>query len=274
MTGLCVSVLMSVYEGENPKSLNTSIRSVINQTRTPDEFVIVKDGPLTPELNRTLDQWKSNHPSIIAFLELDKNRGLGAALRAGVKSCSHRLVARMDADDIAVEDRFERQVQYLTDNPEVDVVGGYVSEFTGSPSSTDPVRSVPTNRHQVRPAARFRCPVNHPTAMFRRESVLNVGNYRPFRSMQDYDLWMRMLSQGYVIENISDVLVKCRAGNDLYRRRGGFSYAHLEAKLQFEFLQMGAITFPFFVFNLFCRVPIRLVPNWVRSLLYRRFLRD
>ena len=85
---------------------------------------------------------------------------------------------------------------------------------------------------------------------------------------------MRMLSQRRVIENVPEVLVKCRTGNDLYRRRGGISYALLDVRLQLKFYRNGMLTVPEFVRNVVCRVPIQLFPTRVRSMIYGRLLRD
>jgi hypothetical protein len=180
----------------------------------------------------------------------------------------------MDADDVAVNDRFEQQLEYLSSNPGVDVVGGYIGEFRNEPEKIDQIRKVPLEAAEVKPYSRFRCPTNHPTVMFRRESVLDAGNYQSLRSQQDYELWMRMLSQGYSIENIPEVLVRCRAGDSLYDRRGGLEYAQLEYSLQRKFLSMGAITYFDFFRNILLRIPVRLVPDRVRGFLYETFLRD
>ena len=110
--------------------------------------------------------------------------------------------------------------------------------------------------------------------MFRREAVLDVGNYRPLRSMQDYELWMRMLADGYAIANIPSILVRCEADTDLFKRRGGYSDAKLETKLQYEFLKLGMVSPPVFILNLLTRIPIRLAPNRIRAFVYRTILRS
>jgi glycosyltransferase involved in cell wall biosynthesis len=267
------SVLLSTYEGDDPGELETALQSVINQTATPDEILIVVDGTITSELDSVIRSHRNDYSDAVRTLRLSKNRGLGVALRRGVEACSHDLVARMDADDISVCDRFERQLDYLETHPETHVLGGYAGEFETDPDDIVQIRSVPTTPSDVRSFARFRCPTNHPTVMFRRQAVLDVGNYRPLHTMQDYDLWMRMLAKGYTIDNIPDVLVKFRTGGNLHRRRGGTSYAQLELRLQRDFLSYGAITLPVFLFNICTRVPIRLIPAFVRKKIYNRFFR-
>jgi len=268
------SVLIATYEGDDPDELLRALQSVINQTIKPDEIVVVADGPLNEGLNSVLNGVESAYPDLITQISLPTNQGLGAALNHGVKACSHEWIARMDADDIAVQNRFERQLEYIDDHPETDVLGGYIGEFDNNPADLNQIREVPTSCEDIASMGRFRCPMNHPSVMFRRSAVIEAGNYRPLRSMQDYELWMRMLSQGYTLKNIPIVLVKCHAGNDLYHRRGGISYAKIDYAIQKRLLQMGLISLPIFVFNLFIRLPVRLLPARIRGLIYKRILRN
>lgn len=274
MDDLRFSVLIATYAGDDPDDLVRAVQSVIDQTVQPDEILVVADGPLTPELDAVLDDLADEHPHRFRRTSLSSNQGLGAALNYGVEACAHEWVARMDSDDVAVEDRFERQIEYIRANPEVDVVGGYIGEFPEDPSKIETIREVPSTPAKVHSAARFRCPINHPTVMFRRSAVLQVGNYRPLRSMQDYDLWMRMNAAGHTLANVPAMLVKCQAGSELFERRGGLQYARIEARLQYEFLRLGVISVPVFILNLCVRIPLRLVPKRIRGVVYRTFLRD
>ncbi|ACV47574.1 MULTISPECIES: glycosyltransferase [Halomicrobium] len=263
------SVLISVYKEDNPDHFKTALESIVNQTIVPDEVLVVKDGPLPDDLDSVIAEFQTSYPETFVQVALNENQGLGKALQTGVRLCSHDLIARMDADDVSVSERFEEQLRYLEQHPEVDVLGGYVSEFDQDPGAADRIRAVPQDADEIRKFARSRCPTNHPTVIFRRESVLEAGNYRPWRLMQDYELWMRMLNHGHIIENLPKVLVKSRAGSALYGRRGGKKYARLELKLQREFRRMGVISQTRFVKNVLSRVPIRLVPNRIRELIYR-----
>lgn len=274
MTSVQFSVLIATYEGDDPNDLLRALQSVIDQTVPPNEVVVVADGPLSPDLEGVLEEIGEEHPNLLRRTSLSDNRGLGAALNHGVKTCSHEWIARMDSDDVAVEDRFERQIEYITENSETDVVGGYIGEFEQDPTRIETIREVPTSPDELRSTAQVRNPLNHPTVMFRRSAVLDVGNYRPLRSMQDYNLWMRMIAEGYTLANIPAILVKCEGGDELFRRRGGVDYARTEAKLQYEFLQLGVISLPIFLLNVSSRLPLRLAPNRLRGLVYRMILRD
>lgn len=274
MTTEPFSVLIAVYHGDDPAHVNDALNSVFTQTIVPTEVIVVADGPLPEGLDSVLTRYATSYPETFKTIALESNQGLGVALRTGVKACSHDLVARMDSDDIAVNDRFETQISYLHENPSVDVVGGHVAEFVDDPADPEQIRSVPSKPKDVKSAARFRNPVNHPSVMFRRNAVLEAGNYRPLRKMQDYELWVRMLTQGFTIANIPTVLVKCRAGEELYDRRSGIDYAKLDFQLQREFLKQGAISVPVFIVNTLCRVSLRLIPNQARAALYKTVFRS
>ena len=113
------SVLLSVYKKEHPTYLKQSLDSLFAQTLPPDEIVLVKDGPLTPELEAVVTEYQSRYP-MLKVVPLPQNQGLGKALNEGLKHCSYELVARMDTDDIAKPERFERQMQVFREHPETD----------------------------------------------------------------------------------------------------------------------------------------------------------
>lgn len=269
-----VSVLISVYANEDAEHLRLALNSVLEQTYPPNEIVLVKDGLLTSSLDSVIDEMKDYHPEMFKTVSLSENRGLGKALQIGLEHCTDGLVARMDADDISVSDRFEKQVAFMSENPDVDVVGGYIGEFEDDDGRIQNVREVPNQPKTIAKKARFRSPLNHPTVMFRREAVRSVGGYQDRRLMQDYDLWVRLLVNDYKLANIPEILVKSRAGRELYQRRGGWDYARMELQLQRAFLEIGFISWPIFVFNLVLRLPIRLLPNRVRAFLYESVLRE
>jgi len=222
------SVLLPAYSGDDHAELNLALESCFKQSLVPDEVLVVEDGPLTDSIKATLDDWQDRHADTLNRHALPENTGLGNALREGVQACRHELIARSDADDVNVRGRFERQVTYLAEYPEVDVVGGYIAEFEDDPKAPVTVREVPTKHEAIQRKARFRSPMNHGTVLFRKEAVLDAGNYRAVTRMEDYDLWVRMFLAGARFANVPEILVKVRAGPEMAIRRGGLEYAHAE----------------------------------------------
>lgn len=266
------SVLMSIYKNEKPEYLKKALDSILNQTLLPDEILIVKDGLLTLELDKTLDEYAVKNKTI-KFLEFEKNRGLGLALRDGVVACKNEIIARMDTDDIAKLDRFEKQIQYLKDNPQIALLGSWVTEFSDNENKPDTVTELPCNYEDIKKFAKKRNPFRHMTVLFKKSAVIESGNYRDFLWFEDYDLWVRMLQKGYQAANISEILVNVRADKDMFVRRGGIKYIKQEIKFEKFLLKNKYINIIEFLRNVSIRTIIRLIPNNIRTIIYSNILR-
>jgi glycosyltransferase involved in cell wall biosynthesis len=268
------SVLMSVYIKEDPDFLNKSIESIlINQTRIPDELIIVKDGPLTIELNDVIEKYLSILPNKIHIIDLGVNKGLGEALRIGLEKCSYDIVARMDSDDINDECRFEKQIDFLINNPEVDIVGAYIAEFFNSPNNIEYIRTTPTSHEDVIKMAKRRNPMNHVSVMFRKSSVLYSGSYKHMLYLEDYYLWIRMIAKGYIIRNIDEPLVYVRTGENMFKRRSNPDYIKSWASLQQEMKKHKLIDNKDYLINMINIVAFIYMPSRLKKLIYKIFLR-
>lgn len=262
---------MSVYHGESPEYFREALGSLAAQSVPADEVVVVKDGPVNGDLDAVLENRKELR---IVTVPLPKNVGLGPALNAGLRQCSGELVARMDADDICLPDRFEKQLVFLEQNSDADLVGGAIAEFDADWRKVESIRRMPLGPELVERVARLRNPLNHMTVMFRKAEVLAAGSYQACPGFEDYDLWARMLMRGSRLYNLQDVLVYARCGNGMQKRRGGIPYLQQEAALQYRFLEMGFVSKPRFLLNLAMRAPVRIAPASLRALFYRSVLRQ
>jgi len=222
-----VSILMSVYIKEKPAFLDAALFSIVNQSLSPKEIVIVEDGPLTTDLYQVIDYYtslsKKENAISIRVIRLETNKGLGIALQKGLQECHSQIIARMDSDDIAKRDRIAKQFHFMESHPNVAVCGGNIEEFSDD-SDVVRVKTMPIDYPAVLKYARYRNPVNHMTVMFRKEIVEQVGGYHDIKQLEDYDLWIRILARGYIIENIPSILVSARTGNGFADRRGGKEY--------------------------------------------------
>ena len=115
--------------------------------------------------------------------------------------------------------------------------------------------------------------MRHPSVMFKKSAVLTSGNYRHFLWFEDYDLYIRMLLAGFQMANVQDVLLYCRADNDLFGRRGGIKYLCQDIRFQKFMLHNKFIGAGEFVFNCTVRALVRLMPNGLRKWFYQTFLR-
>ena len=265
------SVLISVYKGEDPSYLDDSLTSIHNQTLQADQIVLVKDGPLSNELNLIVGKWRQQLGKKLDIVALKKNLGLARALNAGLKVCNYDWVARMDTDDVALEQRFQIQVDFLENNPQVSVLGSWISEHDEPMEKTIGYRKVPTSHEEILKYSKRRCPINHMTVFFKKEAVLGVGGYPYFDSrtnIEDYVLWALLLNQGFVFRNIPEVLVKARAGNSLLSRRGGRSYMKIEKYYLKKLKEVGFMNRYEYSSNVIIRLLIRLAPRKIRSWFY------
>ncbi len=270
-----ISVLMSVYIQTEENELSECLKSIEAQTLAPSQLVVVVDGPVRPGVTKLLESQLSRTSYSVEIVNFTENRGLGAALSDGLNSCRHELVARVDTDDVNLPTRFEVQHEFFLNSPDISAVGGFLAEiYGGIRGEKFLVRTVPVDSDKIRSSCRYRNPINHPTVMFRRKDVLQVGGYQPMLWFEDYYLWARLIMNGYSLGNIDQVLVTARADNSYFRRRGGFSYFKQELNLATEFRKIGFHTMLQSVRFIATRFIFRIVPVQARSWLYLFLLRN
>lgn len=269
-----LSVLMSVYIRESPKSLSECFDSLLCQTVQAEEWVLVEDGPLTDELHEVVSLYSSKYPGLIKLVPLEKNVGLGEALRIGVSECSNDLIARMDTDDISVPNRFEIQWRMFKDNPELDICGSHVREFEGNIDNVVCARKVPITDAEIKRYQKRRDAFNHPTVMYKKEAVLRAGNYRNAPLMEDSVLWASMIASGVTCANYDGYLVYMRVDEGMYERRGGLEYFKRYRDARKSIYDAGYISFSDYWITIFAQFAIALAPKGVRRKMFGRALRD
>ena len=267
------SVLMSVYAKEQPQFFKLAIESILNQTVSTNEFVIVCDGPLTQALDDVLDSYSDKYKSLFKFIRLPQNLGLGPALREGIRYCNNELIARMDSDDISCLTRMQRQLQLFDEDEKLDFCSGHIAEFDNNPQDIVAYRRVACTHSEILEYAHKRNPMNHMAVMYKKSKVLGVGGYEDIKGFEDYFLWVKMLQNRCRARNIDDVLVFARVGNGMSKRRGGIKYLRQIAYLERKFYKMGFLSQKEYIFNTIVRSSICLMPNDIRQFIYKSFLR-
>ncbi|MBI4402731.1 MAG: glycosyltransferase [Deltaproteobacteria bacterium] len=216
-----VTVLMSVHNGG--KHLEKAVRSVLEQTLGDFEFLIIDDGS-HDQSAAILDDYRKRDNRVVVYTQTHK--GLIFSLNKGCRLARGRYIALMDADDIAVKEKLERQIVFLEDNPDFAIVGGNVATIDDNDrvvgSSNFPVRD-----KDIKEALIHYCPLCHPTVVMRKAVFECSGGYRcAFVHAEDYDLWLRV-SEHFKLANLSEVV--------LYKR------VHTQA-MSFQNLEQQAIS--------------------------------
>jgi glycosyltransferase involved in cell wall biosynthesis len=268
------SVLMSLYIKEKPDYLRQSINSMISQTVLPDEIVIVKDGPLTSELEEVLKVYTVKYPKLFNIVVSDKNLGLGLALNLGLGQCRNELVARMDTDDISLPERCEKQLQAFDRDKNLVIAGTMVDEFYDNPEEIISSRIVPTTHNEIYEFAKRRSAFNHPTVMYKKSKVLECGGYGNLRRNQDVDLFGRMLFAGFKAANIDKSLLLFRSNNALSKRRRSWENTKSYIATIHKLRKLGYSGFGDYIIVSLGQTVMFLCPLRVQNWLYKKFLRQ
>lgn len=260
------SCLISGYHKDNPNHLVASLESLAQQTLSASEIVFVEDGNLNDDLYTILNKYEKVLP--LKRIKLNTNCGLGNALNIGLNACSYELVVRMDTDDICFPTRFEKQIGFLMQNPEVDIVGSWCIEIdeTGYEMKT---RKYPTNHEELIKLI-WTCPINHPTVAFRRSRIISIGSYNTsIKRRQDYELWFRAAIRRLKFHNIPENLLYYRTSANYYKKNN-FEVSWLQVKIGWRGLFKLKVVNPVPYVGVAYPLIRLIVPNRLKSYVERK----
>jgi len=267
------SVLLTVYKSDKPEYFKLSLESMLNQTLKSDDIVIVKDGPVPQAIQDVIDDCSAQHPGVINPVQLEKNLGLGLALNEGIKVCKNELIARMDADDISMPDRCEKQVAMFEADPELDIVGCPVKEFVGDPSNVVGSRDVPLDNEAIHKYCRRRDPFNHPAVMYRKSKLEKYGAYGNYRKNQDTALWINLLSKGFKCANHPEYLLMFRFDEGTYKKRKSWVNTKLLIQIRKEAWKSGFCSFADYMVVAVAQLGVYVLPVGFQKFVYTKVLR-
>lgn len=252
-----ITFLLCVSEGDRTDYLVRCLDSIIKQTVFSEiSILVVIDGFIEEPLRETINKYLSEISEHMSVINLKVNKGFAQALNQGLQNILTDYVARIDPDDIALEKRAEIQRDFLNSYLEYSVVGSDVEliDEHGLPSG---VRFYPKSDQGLVNYSKIRSPLAHPSVMFRRKDVLSVGGYPNFRKAQDYALWGTLISAGYKLKNLPNILTQVYAGKDLIRRRGLY-HLRFELNVIFYLYRLRFISFPVLLISCGSRLILRL----------------
>lgn len=211
-----ISVVMSVYNGL--PFLEKSIQSILNQTFKDFEFIIIEDCS-TDGSKEIIKKYSFQDPRIVCIYN-ETNLGhisLGYNMAKGVELARGKYIARMDSDDIAFPNRFTIQKEFLDNNPLIDIAGSWAIDIDDKDGQLGYRKYPEKNKDIVR--VLWSNPLIHPTVMFRRDSILNIGNYSINSGRRDdYELWFRAAAKGLKFANIPEYLLYYRFFDNFYNK--------------------------------------------------------
>lgn len=213
------SVLMAVYMKDDVKFLELAIQSMLDQTIKPEQFVIVKDGPVTGEIESVIKKYVDDNKELFTIVEIQNNQGLANALNEGIRVCRNELIARMDADDISLPKRCEKELEMFEKYKKLSICGCNIDEFYDDIKDIHTSRVVPTSYEEICKFMKRRQPFNHPTVMYSKNMLERVGGYSDLKRKEDFDLFSRCIAEGYYALNIDESLYLYRANEGNYLRR-------------------------------------------------------
>lgn len=266
-SGVCV--LMSTYASEKADNLKISLESLYGQTIAPERIVLVVDGEIDGDQESVLADFSMNTSGPkLTLVRLPQNGGLAAAMNAGLSYCDCPYVMRMDSDDVCLPDRLEHQVRYMHENPDIDLVSCWSEEFgEGLPKSQFKVS--PTQHEALRQALCWRNVIAHSGILVRTETLRRIGGYRAdFGLLEDYDLYVRLMTAGARFHVIPKVMLRVRTSLSQKQRRGNFKYALKEIKFRLNCLRVGFIKAHQFLLITTLYTAFRIITPGIRQRLY------
>lgn len=268
------SVVISVYKKDNHFFLKESLESLLNQSVLPSEIVLVVDGYVNEHINKVIEFYSSR--PLFKIIRLKENKGLANALNIGIINSSFDVIARMDADDICFETRFEIQLEYMKKN-NLSIVGGQIIEFGNCKEDIISQRNVPVLHQDLKKFMKYRSPFSHPTIMFHKKVFESLGGYDINIFPEDYDFFVRAYLKDFKFGNVKENVLWFRMGRDItktLKRRWGINYAKNELKLYWKFYKIGFFSFLHFLKISFLKIPLRLIPFFIFKLIYLKIYRN
>lgn len=265
-----VSVLITTYKNEKPENLDEALQSLYFQSRSPDEIVMVIDGPIPEEQEHVIRKYLSDDRSILNIVRLEKNVGRGIAKNIGIQKCSHEFIAVMDSDDISLPGRIEKQLKVFEKYPEVGMVAGWQSEFDDLTRQQTVIKKCPQDHADIVKALKWRNVVPNPAIMVRRVLALKVKGYGNFKMInEDYDFFIKLIEAGARLYNIQEVIVDVRTSMAQRKRRGGMDVIRDDFNFRYKHYKSGFYNLYEFILISGVYLAFRLMPAFSKSFLYK-----
>ena len=264
-----LAVIMSIYKNDRLEFVRQSVQSILDQTFSNFHYYLIFDGPVAADVDSYVTTLIDER---IKFFRLETNSGLAVALNYLLEKVmsnnEYKFIARMDADDISLPERFEEQRSYLIKNPEITVLGCWYEEIDEDGKHLA-YRKLPVDHESLRKRYFTRTPFAHPSVMYRRELIEKVGNYPTDTVlMEDNVLWGKALNAELRFSNLPEFLLKFRIDGTFYQRRSGIKYGC--SYIRTKFVVNKLLFSPFYLYFILIGIGIiKMLPSFNINIFYR-----
>ena len=259
------SLIMSVYNGTNPYLLSESLKSLLYQRYTPQEILIMFDGPLNARITFLLNSfiYKNQHNLKIRKYANKKNLGIVKSYNYLINHANNKLVAIHDSDDCSHYQRFYYQYNFLNINKSYSVVGSSIYE-NFIHESKKLTKKMPISNISIKKRCKYSNPMNHPTVMFKKNDLIKF-KYKNFYRMEDYYLWIRMIKKNKLFYNINKNLVSMNIDNNFFKRRSDYKILFYEFKIQKKLYLTKFNSLILTIFLIFLKCSYHMTPFFLKK---------
>lgn len=234
-----ISVVLCTYAGECADNLDAAIKSMLVQSRVPDELLVVLDGEVQQAQHDVINRYAEKYPQVVRTVRSSKNIGRGAIRNLGVDSAEGNFVAIMDSDDLSLPERLDKQ-EKLFDSTDVDIVVGWQTEFRQQPSNIVATKRCPPTHDAIKKSLKFRCLVPNPSVMIKKEIFQVVGGYGEFRNInEDHDLFIKLSLHGATFGVVNEPLINVRISDEQRKRRSGVALLRDDLRFRLSLYRRG-----------------------------------
>ena len=264
------SVILPIYKKTNYKIFIKSFESILSQSLSPNELLVIYDGPVNGNIKKLVDSKKKTY-KFIKILNFPSNNGLGKVLKIAVCKSSYNYIMRCDSDDISLKNRFKDQIAFLKKNNKIDVLGSNIMEIYEKKYFS--IKKLPEKSKDLKKFSLFRNPINHSSVIFKKNKIINSGNYLDMPFFEDYYLWLRVLKSGGKFHNIQKNLVLMGVDDNYYDRRSGLKYFINYVNFLNKIRKDKIISYFIYTLNFILRFHIVYLPRSIIRKVYNLILR-
>jgi glycosyltransferase involved in cell wall biosynthesis len=247
------SLIISIYKNIKFYEIKRTFDSLDKQQIKPKQIIVVFDGFYPEYLKLYVINFFNYYvgKDNLIVIKNPSNKGISFSYNAAIKKSKYDLIAIQDSDDESAPSRFKLQLEYFKNKKNLSVLGGSVLE---NYYKKKVVKKMPLTYNSIKNYIFFKNPINHPTVMFRKNDLLSSSMYSECKRMEDYYLWINLISRGLYIENMPNILVKSYIDTNFMKRRSSATVLKSEIMIQLLLLKK----FRQYIFLSFFIVPLKI----------------